>query len=196
MNIIYTQEVDKNISKLSETWFDTQTFVLLPERSTVSKSWVEERMSILPEEFKTGHFILLTSGSTGHPKLVIASRKRAEGLVRIIHELQENEPAEETILTLPLSYCYAFVNQWLWAKVFNRRLILSHGFSYPDLFKEVLLKANKAMMCLVASQVPLFMKNFGENILFPGVIRLHFAGGRFPQKDIDNIHKLFPNLLS
>ena len=188
MKIIYTGEVDKDITELSARWLEPPTFALLSPRSGVSRSWVQEGLSALPEKFKTGHFVLLTSGSTGQPKLVIASRWRAQELAHRIHPLQENEPVQETILTLPLSYCYAFVNQWLWAGVSQRRFVVTPGFSQPDLLKKKLLAADNAMLCLVSPQIPLFLRHFGSDIRFPGVIRVNFAGGPFPQNNI-NQHK-------
>lgn len=193
MYILSAQEVNKDISKLSKAWIDPPTFVFLPERSGISKDWIEEAMACFPERFRTGHFALLTSGSTGQPKLVVGSRQRAENIICVIHELQKNEPAEETILVLSLTYCYAFVNQWLWARIFNRRFIQTPGFRNPDFLKEVFLNANNAMICLVGPQIPLFIRHFGENISFHGIIRLHFAGAPFPQTYIEKIHRIFPN---
>jgi acyl-CoA synthetase (AMP-forming)/AMP-acid ligase II len=192
-NLLYSPEVNKNISKLDDAWKNDETFVFLPERSGVSEDWIRIGMERFPKKYHRGHFALLTSGSTGMPKLILASKQRAERLVQVIHQLQDGEPAEQTILVLPLSYCYAFVNQWLWSRVFNRKLIYTEGFSQPVEIKERLLAAKNAMMCLVYPQVPLLFKYFGAELNFPGLIRLHFAGGPFPQNDIDKVHHLFPN---
>jgi acyl-CoA synthetase (AMP-forming)/AMP-acid ligase II len=93
---------------------------------------------------------------------------------------------------LPLTYCYAFVNQWLWAKKFNRRLIQTHGFSRPDNLRKALLKATDAMICMVGAQVPMLIQQF-KNESFPGITRLHFAGGRFPQEHLKRLKSFFPN---
>jgi len=98
----------------------------------------------------------------------------------------------ETVCALPLTYSYAFINQWLWAKVFNRKLRLTRGFSEPDHLKEALSKARNAMLCMVGGQVSLLRRYFPE-IVFPGIIRLHFAGGRFPQEQLDFLRHCFPN---
>jgi long-chain acyl-CoA synthetase len=47
------------------------------------------------------------------------------------------------------------------------------------------------MLCLVGGQVPLLLRYFGSST-FPGVIRLHFAGGRFPQEHLGALRKVFP----
>jgi acyl-CoA synthetase (AMP-forming)/AMP-acid ligase II len=91
-----------------------------------------------------------------------------------------------------LSYSYAFVNQWLWAHVFGRRLHLTHGFSEPDTLQTALAEAEYAALCLVGTQVPL-IRRFFPDAVFPGIIRLHFAGGRFPQEHLDFLRERFPN---
>jgi acyl-coenzyme A synthetase/AMP-(fatty) acid ligase len=53
-------------------------------------------------------------------------------------------------------------------------------------------QARDAMLCLVGSQVALIRRYFPEHV-FPGVIRLHFAGGRFPQEHLDFLHTVFPH---
>jgi acyl-CoA synthetase (AMP-forming)/AMP-acid ligase II len=45
---------------------------------------------------------------------------------------------------------------------------------------------------MVGGQVPLLGRYFPETV-FPGVIRLHFAGGRFPQEQLAFLHDRFPN---
>ena len=141
--------------------------------------------------FQAGHFMLLTSGSTGTPKLIVGKRERAEALVRVLHRLQDLEALEETLVTLPLTYSYAFVNQWLWSRVFRRRLVLTRGLAEPDHLRERLASASQAMLCLVGAQVPLLLQHFCHES-FPGVIRLNFAGGRFPQEQLPALARLFP----
>ena len=148
-------------------------------------------MDTLPADLQTGHYALLTSGSTGTPKLIVGRRERTEALVRVLHRLQELDDAAETIVTLPLTYSYAFVNQWLWSQAFKRRLILTRGLAEPDHLRERLASASQAMLCLVGAQVPLLLQHFGHES-FPGVTRLNFAGGRFPQEHLTALRQLFP----
>jgi len=135
---------------------------------------------------------LLSSGSTGRPVLVVGSRQRAVELVRVLHRHQKSDPVKETPLLLPLSYCYAFVNQWLWARVHDRRLVATGGLLYPGIVERTLTNAEDAMLCLVGAQVPLLIRRF-KSTTFPDVIRLHFAGGPFPGQYLDAIRDLFPN---
>ncbi len=179
-------------ARLDQAWLGAQTFSFVPDRSGVSHEWLKRAMSQLPCELQTGHFALLTSGTTGDPKLVIGSRVRAQRLVEVLHHLQGSEPVGEAILTLPLTYSYALVNQWLWARCYGRRLVVTRGLGQPDALRAALRRADQAMLCLVGVQVPLMVRYFpGES--FPGMIRVHFAGGRFPQKELDTVRAFFPN---
>jgi acyl-CoA synthetase (AMP-forming)/AMP-acid ligase II len=180
------------VAALDEYWGRHDTFAYVPEKSSVSREWVQEAIRTLPSQYRAGHFCLLTSGSTGTPKLVVGRKDRAERLAGVLHEVQESGPVMETLVTLPLSYCYAFVNQWLWARVAGRRLVMTPGLSQPDVLLANLGNARNAMLCLVGSQVPLLFSLFGEQ-RFAGVLRVHFAGGRFPQEHIPRLRAMFPN---
>lgn len=192
MHILFDSEVTADPSLLARCWQGEETFALVPEKSGGSNDWIADKLNCLPDEHRRSRFVLLTSGSTGEPKLIVGLRERSEALVRALHELQQSEPAAETIVTLPLTYSYAFVNQWLWATVFKRRLVVTHGFRQPDLLRASLQQARDAMLCLVGIQVPLLDQNF-SNEAFPGVLRVHFAGGRFPHEQLHAIRRLFPN---
>ena len=50
------------------------------------------------------------------------------------------------------------------------------------------------MLCLVGAQVPLLMEYYAGSE-FPGVIRVHFAGGRFPSERLEDLRRLFPMAL-
>ena len=191
MTMLLEREAQRDIQLLRQAWENKATFAFLPEKTGVGHEWIEEGLSLLPEELKSGHFVLLTSGTTGAPKLVIGQRERSEKLAAVLHRLQEGEPVEETILALPLSYSYAFVNQWLWFDCHQRPLRLTTGLSDPTALRQALQQAHQAMICLVGVQVPLLASYF-QGQSFPGIIRVHFAGGRFPQENLPLIHTLFP----
>lgn len=181
-----------NAEQLDRAWAGAATFAYLPEKSPVTDAWVDAALDALPPEMQVEHFALLTSGSRGHPKLIVGARARAEALCHTLHRAQRSEPVESAIVTLPLSYCYAFVNQWLWARVFERRLVTTDGFGVPDALRSELVNAADAMVCLVGAQLSLFERHFPGEV-FPEVIRVHFAGGPFPQGDIENVRTRFPN---
>ena len=193
MYILYESEVKGNIDILTKTWENLETFLFLPDRSGLSNGWIKQSLAKLPESVSKNHFILLTSGSTGRPKLVVGLRKRAERLAASLHSAQESEAVRETIVLLPLTYCYAFVNQWLWARVSGRKVISTAGFGKPDHVYSELERAQDCMVCAVGPLIPLFQNHFGDGVTFPGVIRLHFAGGMFPQARINIVQKFFPN---
>lgn len=184
-------EVLRKIEVLSTAWEDEPTFLLLPEKAGVERAWMEKALSQVPKELETGHYALLTSGTTGAPKLVIGERQRSERLAATLHQWQDGEPVEETILALPLSYSYAFVNQWVWSKCFHRRLKLTPGLKDAASLRAALAEARQAMICLVGVQVPLLAAWF-EGLSFPNIIRVHFAGGRFPQENLPLVCTLFP----
>jgi len=195
MKILYENEVNSDMSKLDQAWKNDETFAFISNRSGCPEDWVRTALSNLPLEFNKDHFVLFTSGSTGRPKLVVGKKERAEHLAKVLHEIQDSHSVNQTVLLLPLTYSYAFVNQWLWAKLHNRKIIYSGGFSKPDLVKKYLEEAADCLLCLVGAMLPLLKSNFGEHICFPGVTRLHFAGGMFPQESLPLIEKIFPNAL-
>lgn len=190
--ILVEQHDPADLAALDEAWSAGATFAFVPEKSGVPAAWLDSALSSIPEDLRTGHFALLTSGSTGRPKLVIGAKARSEALARLLHDVQESEPVAEAILALPLTYCYSFVNQWLWARVMSRRVVQTHGFSQPDTLRDALRRSQSAMICLVGIQVPLIAGYFAAE-RFEGVIRVHFAGGRFPQNELDVVRRCFPN---
>jgi len=181
----------ETVERLTEAWSEQPTFAFLPGRSSFTPRHAEDALAALPEPLREKHFALLTSGSTGVPKLVIGSRARAERLTEVLHKVQDSGDVAETILSLPLSYCYAFVNQFLWARTQSRRLVLTGGLAMPGLLMESLKNAREAMLCLVGSQVPLLLEHT-RGRQYHGVSRIHFAGGRFPQERLDDLRALFP----
>ena len=181
-----------DVARLDRAWAAPETFAFLPEKSAVDDAWVEAALAGLPDELRRDHFALLTSGSTGQPKLVVGSRARARRLARVLHDVQDSDAVEEAILTLPLSYCYSFVNQWLWAREMGRRLVPTRGFADPGLLRETLERAQSAMLCLVGAQVGLFAAHLPDEV-FPGVARVHFAGGPFPQAELASLRRRFPS---
>jgi len=192
--ILLEHEVSADLSCLDRAWAEPRTFAFVADKSGVPTEWIEQQLAALPEEFCEGHFILMTSGSTGRPKLVVGRRDRAEKLSGVLHALQESDPVEEAVCTLPLTYCYSFVNQWLWARQHARRIEITPGLAQPDRLKAALAGAKNAMLCLVGAQVPMLTQYFAGTA-FPGVIRVHFAGGRFPQDRLDVVSELFPEAM-
>lgn len=192
MKILHQTDLSTDLSTLDHAWAEPPTFAYVPQKSGVPMSWIEQALDEIPQQFGARHFVLLTSGSTGTPKLVVGSRERAEALAATLHSLQDSAPVTGTVLTLPLTYCYAFVNQWLWARCHGRTLKATAGFSEPDELRTTLKGCVDVMLCVVGVQLPLLEQFFGGDS-FSGVIRLHFAGGRFPQERLDIARRLFPN---
>lgn len=192
VEVLVERGPEESAADLERRWHSAPTFVYAHEKSLAAAPWLGNIGEQLPPAYREHHFCLLTTGSTGAPKLVIGRKQNSEELARVLHGEQFSEPVRETIVSLPLTYCYAFVNQWLWARVMGRKLVWTPGFAKPDVFREALRRADHAMLCLVGPQVALLRKMFGGE-MFPGVIRLHFAGGRFPQEQIPALREMFPN---
>ncbi len=190
--VLRESEARANPSLLRGLWARKPSFALVPNHPHADELSLDKSLALIPQDYRPGHFVLMTSGSTGEPKLVIARKTRAQRLVEVIHSAQDNEPVRETIVCLPLSYSYAFVNQWLWAHHMRRQLVMTEGLSRPDELKRILVVANQTMICLVGAQVPLLMSFFGAQ-QFPGIIRVNFAGGRFPQEHLPELRNMFPN---
>lgn len=189
--LLFDDEVQSSIARLGAAWEAAESFAFVPRRSPVDPAWIHTALARLPAPLRSGHFALLTSGSTGAPKLVVGERARAERLARLLHEAQQSEAVAQTIVVLPLTYCYALVNQWLWSRLFARTLTVTTGLADPTRLLAVLASARDAMLCLVGAQVQLLARYAADQV-FPGVLRLHFAGGPFPQRELPTLRRLFP----
>ena len=181
------------LAELAKAWDSTSSFVLLPQPSPFSRDRLSEVVSQLPAELQMGHFGLLTSGSTGAPKLVIGRKSRTAALVAEIDRRQELATVRSTVMALPLSYSYGFVNQWLWAHLNQRRLVATSGLADASGLFEALDREVDTMLCLVGSQVPILRSFLCKGRRFPSVIRLNFAGGPFPQADLAWLEETFPS---
>lgn len=191
LRILTDTAVRTEPSILDQAWSGPGSFLFLPERGAPPMDWIQRSLGLLPEEFRQNHFILLTSGSTGQPKLVVGLKSRAESLARVLHESQRLEPVQCALVTLPLTYCFSFVNQWLWARVHHRKLRLTPGVSDPAALISLLRSTPASMLCMVGAQWPLLAPAL-KNETFPGVMRLNFAGGRFPQEVVPGLRHAFP----
>jgi acyl-CoA synthetase (AMP-forming)/AMP-acid ligase II len=192
MKVLIDREGDAGRRDLEEAWSDAETFAYLPGKSGQREAWAAEALGRLPQNLTEGHFALLSSGSTGEPKLVVGSRERSLALARLLHEAQASEPARTAVGLLPLTYSYAFVNQFLWTRAMGREFVPTSGFVQPDTLGETLGRAPASLVCLVAAHVPLFARHLAGHA-FPNVVRVHFAGGRFPQADLPAVRAFFPS---
>jgi long-chain acyl-CoA synthetase len=139
-------------------------------------------------------FALLTSGSTGAPRIIATSAANVVAGVEAIHRAQELEACLCTAMLLPAAYSYAFVNQLLWSILYRRSLVVARGFAAPvDTFSR-LDDVGASMLCLVASQFRMLSALGVEGLpRMAKVMRVNFAGAPFPLERLDDIRMLFPN---
>jgi acyl-CoA synthetase (AMP-forming)/AMP-acid ligase II len=183
--------VEAQISALDDAWSAAPSVLVGGATGHGVVPFPADLTAVLPPALHRGHFALLTSGSTGTPRVVVGDRARTERLVEVLHEVQRSEAVRETVLALPVTYSYALVNQWVWARRFGRRLVVTEGFADPVRLRRALDAADDAMICLVGVHVPLLERYFA-GVVFPGVVRVHFAGGRFPQEALPFLARMFP----
>ncbi|WP_171132499.1 MULTISPECIES: class I adenylate-forming enzyme family protein [unclassified Ruegeria] len=189
--ILHDQTTPDFLHDLSRMWQPgTPSFALLPHRFDQDSAWVEACVQALPETLRTDHVLLATSGSTGAPKLLVASRLRAEAIAVEIGQMQGVAPGDTAIMTLPLSYCFSFVNQWVLAQKQSLNRIFAR-LSDPDHFAKVLGESERGLLCLVAAQVPL-LSALGE-VSFHKIKTVAFAGSPFPWAQSHTLARLFPN---
>ena len=191
VNILTEQAVRSDMARLDEAWGEAASLVILPDRVAGDTSWIDRSLAALPDFLRSGHFLMLTSGSTGEPKIVVGSKARAEQLARVLHVVQDNASVRQAILSLPISYSYSFVNQWLWSRVHRVPLTVTGGLAAPGDFIRAIRAAKSGMLCLVGVQVPMLMSYIGAE-RFSGITRINFAGGRFPQERLEELGRAFP----
>src|SRR6476659_9824330 len=100
-DLLVEHSLETSPQRLDEAWSQPATFAFVAEKSGVSDDWLQQALTQLPKPFQTDHFALLTSGSTGQPKLVIGSRDRAEKLAATLNQLQSADLVENAIGVLP-----------------------------------------------------------------------------------------------
>jgi acyl-CoA synthetase (AMP-forming)/AMP-acid ligase II len=176
---------------LARLWAGAEPFVFAPPGGAEAAGRLAGVARGLPAGVTGRGFGLLTSGSTGAPRLVLADRDRAERMAAAIHAAQGAEACEEALCVLPLSYCYAFVNQWVWSLVHRRRFRRSAGLADPARFAEDLRASRAAMLCLVGPQLGLIAGALGS-MAFPGVRLVNFAGAPPPVGQLDVVRRMFP----
>lgn len=189
---VILRERDATPERLAAAWQEPATFALIPDRVPLTPAQIEEAVGLIPQDRRRDHYVLLTSGSTGSPKFVVGVKRRTAALARVLHAQQALADVQETILALPVVYSYAFVNQFVWAVENARELRATPGLADTQALLAALVAAREAMLCLTGAQVPLLLRAAGR-MAFPGVVRLNFAGGRFPQESLDALAATFPN---
>jgi O-succinylbenzoic acid--CoA ligase len=136
---------------------------------------------------------LMTSGSTGAPKLIAATAEALDLGLDAIHAAQGLEDVASTALLLSPSYSYALVNQVLWSVRFGRRLLHPPSLATPADALAAIRDGGAQMLCLVAHQARLLRRlGFGATAALPSVRVVNFAGAPFPVAELGWLRALFP----
>jgi len=188
---LYRESEARDRAFLESVWRDDESFALLPDKLPEDGAFLSAYLKALPAELERCCFALLTSGSTGLPKLIVGQKSRAAALARTLHDVQASDEAATAVLALPISYTFAFVNQVVWSLTMQRGLAITPGLADPQALGAALEREPSSMICLVGAQLPLLFAAFGER-QFANVIRIHFAGGRFPQERLAEVRRMFP----
>ncbi|MCB0393246.1 MAG: acyl--CoA ligase [Bdellovibrionales bacterium] len=189
---VFTEiELLSDIQGFFATW-DSPASVLVTPRSLANDPSTKKPIKLFNAEYPISHFGLFTSGSTGKPQLLIGNKERAHQLVEKIHFAQDNQVCDSTVLILPPTYSYAFVNQLIWAHHFKKQIVLTSGFKDPECLFKSLEETASSMTCMVKSLVPMLFRYAGKRT-FPNVLRLNFAGGPFPHSHFAELKNIFPN---
>ena len=102
MNIITDNQSADTASAIERAWQDPASFLLLPGRYESRRGEFGKQLELLPAPYRTGHFVLTTSGSTGEPRLVIGEKTRSERLAALLHQVQQNQPVLRRSLSVYL----------------------------------------------------------------------------------------------
>ncbi|RIK91830.1 MAG: hypothetical protein DCC73_14775 [Proteobacteria bacterium] len=137
---------------------------------------------------------LMTSGSTGEPKLVAIDEANLAAGIATIHDAQGLAGVRSAGVALPLAYSYALVNQLLWAALYEREIYLSGGALNALLALERFRESSVEMLCLVAPWLRFAIGLGLEQVPpLPAVKVVNFAGAPFPISDLAVLRRLFPN---
>lgn len=138
--------------------------------------------------------VLLTTGSTGTPKLVGAEEGALMAGITAIHHAQNLSSVASTGVLLPFAYSFALVNQLLWAVLFERQVVVLPGLLNPAATIDSLRRRQVAMICLVAYQIQMLAAlGFDAKHGVDTIEVVNFAGAPFPTASYNRIRDLFPS---
>lgn len=136
--------------------------------------------------------VLLTSGSTGEPKLLAVTEESLAAGIRAIHDAQGLQDAASTAIWLPLAYSYALVNQLLWALLYERKAVVVSGLLDVPGSLARMRRDGIQMLCMVAHQIQTLAARGDAEAPLDEVRVLNFAGAPFPTASFAYLRALFP----
>ena len=137
-------------------------------------------------------YILATSGTTGSPKYVFSDITRNEKLCQLINEKQHLKACKSSIVLLPISYSYPFVNQFLMGYFHNINLLYHDHYKGLSQLKMQLMESENVMLCLTNAYVKILKPLLHSEDTFPNVKTINFAGGPFPNNEFELLKQKFP----
>jgi len=136
--------------------------------------------------------VLMTSGSTGAPKLLAVDEQSLWRGIAAIHAAQSLENVASTGIMLPLAYSYALVNQLLWAATYGRECFCLPGLIDPAGTLENIREHDVQMLCLVAHQIRTLRSMGLHEEQLDSVRVVNFAGAPFPMQSLPELKRMFP----
>ena len=95
--------------RLAAAWSAPATFAFLPAKTDVDEDWVRAALEALPDDLRTAHFALLTSGSTGPSKGVTHSLATLGAMCRSAADAFALTPEDVFLPASSLSHVGAFL---------------------------------------------------------------------------------------
>lgn len=192
LSILTDKSIKRNSQSLVSYSNKSEPFLLWNSIKDLDPSLLNRLSSDYSRGLFEGKFLLSTSGSTGHPKVVVASHQRARELCAQLNISQGLHTCSDIIVALPLSYSFAYINQFLISILYNKKLIITNGLLQPSDLIDTIRQSRDSMICLVGSQYNILRK-FIINETFENVRVVNFAGGKFPFQYLAEINHIFSN---
>jgi len=138
--------------------------------------------------------LMLTSGSSGHPKAVMVTHGNIGANTRDIASYLGLTPADRVMAILPFHYCFglSLLHSHL---LTGGSVILNNGFAFPETVLDDMEAKAATNLAGVPStyQILLRRSTFLQREL-PSLRFLQQAGGKLPDALIEEIHRTFPNI--
>ena len=186
--VLEDSAIKKDLGILNACWKNKEPFILWNSNTKTDNS-LFEGIDLKKDGFSSNVFLIYLWFNRD-AKLIVASKDRAVGICEKIYA-QLLYQCQDIVVSLPLTYSFAFINQFVYSGLSSKSLIVSNGISKPNEYLKI-TKFKGFNARLVGSQFNILKKYIGS-LVFPNVRIINFAGGKFPQQEVEVIERMFPN---